>query len=51
MGEECCWSTECGRGRGCEASKVTDAGEVKYGNEDITTLGAHLDDDGYILTK
>ena len=47
MGEECCWSTECGRGRGCEASKVTDAGEVKYGNEDITTLGAHLDDDGY----
>ena len=27
MDEECCWSTECGRGRGCEAPKVTDVGE------------------------
>ena len=51
MGEECYWSTECGRGHGSEAPKVTDAGEVKCGNEGITTLGAHLDDDGYILTK
>ena len=47
MDEECCWSTECGRGRGCEAPKVTDVGEVKCGNENITTPGAFLDDDGY----
>ena len=47
MDEECCWSTECGRGRGCEAPKVTDVGEVKCGNENIPTPGAHLDDDGY----
>ena len=47
MDEECCWSTECGRGRGCEAPKVTDVNEVKCGNEGIATPGAHLDDDGY----
>ena len=46
MDEECCWSTECGRGRGCEAPKVTDIGEVKCGNEGIATPGAPLDDDG-----
>ena len=47
MDEECYWNTECGRGRGCEAPKVTDVGEVKCGNESITTPGAPLDDDGY----
>ena len=47
MDEECCWSTECEQGRGCEAPKVTDVGEVKCGNENITTPGAFLDDDGY----
>ena len=47
MDEECCWSTECGRGRGCEAPKVTDADGVKCGNEGIATPGAPLDDDGY----
>ena len=47
MDEECCWSTECRRGRGCEAPKVTDVGEVKCGNEGIATPGAPLDDDGY----
>ena len=47
MDEECCWSTKCGRGRGCEAPKVTGVGEVKCGNEGIATPGAPLDDDGY----
>ena len=47
MGEECCWSTECGQGRGCEAPKETNVGEVKCGNESITTPRALLDDDGY----
>ena len=47
MGEEYCWSTKCRRGRGCEAPKVTDAGEIKCGNEGITTPGAPLNDDGY----
>ena len=47
MDEECCWSIECGRGRGCEAPKVTDIGGVKCGNEGITTPEAPLDDDGY----
>ena len=46
MGEECCWSTECGQGRGCEAPKETNVGEVKCGNESITTPRAPLDDDG-----
>ena len=45
MDEECCWSTKCGRGRGCEASKVTGVDEVKCGNEGIATPGAPLDDD------
>ena len=45
--EECCWSTKCGRGRGCEAPKVTNVGEVKCGNEGIATPGASLNDDGY----
>ena len=43
MDEECCWN---GRGRGCEAPKVTGVGEVKCGNEGIDTPGAPLDDDG-----
>ena len=47
MDEECCWSNEYGQGRGCEAPKVTDVGEAKYGNKGITTPGASLDDDGY----
>ena len=47
MDEECCWSTKCGRGRGCEAPKVTDIGEIKCGNEGIATPRAPLDDDGY----
>ena len=47
MDEECCWSTKCGRGRGCEAPKVIGVGEVKCGNEGIATPGAPLDDDGY----
>ena len=47
MDEECCWSTECGRGRGCKIPEVTNVGEVKCGNEGIATLGAPLDDDGY----
>ena len=47
MGEEWCWNTECGLDRGCEAPKVTNAGEIKYGNEGITTPKTHLDDDEY----
>ena len=47
MDEECCCSTKCAQGRGCEAPKVTNISEVKCGNEGITTLGAPLDDDGY----
>ena len=47
MDEECYWSTECRRGHGCEAPKVTDVGEVKCGNEGITAPEAPLDDDGY----
>ena len=47
MDEECCWSIKYGRGRGCEAPKVTDVGESKCGNESITTLRAPFDDDGY----
>ena len=47
MDEECCWSTECGLGRGCKAPKVTDIDELKCGNEGITTPGALLDEDGY----
>ena len=46
MNEECCWSTECGRGRGCEAPKVANIDGVKCGNEGIATPGAPLDDDG-----
>ena len=47
MDEECCWSTEYGRGRGYKAPKVTDIDEAKCGNESITTPRAPLDDDGY----
>ena len=47
IGEECCQSTEYGRGCRCEAPKVTNVGELKCGNEDITTPEAPLDDDGY----
>ena len=47
MDEECCWSTECGLGRGCKAPKVTEAGEVKCGNEGIATPEAPLEDYGY----
>ena len=46
MDEECCWNTECGRGRGCEAPKVANIDGVKCGNEGIATPGAPLDDDG-----
>ena len=47
MGEECCQSTKYGRDCGCEAPKVTNVGELKCGNGDITTLKAPLHDDGY----
>ena len=47
MDEECRWSTEYGRGRGYEAPKVIDVGEVKCSNEGLATPGAPLDDDGY----
>ena len=43
MDEECCWS---GRGRGCEAPKVTSVDEAMCGNEGIAAPGAPLDDDG-----
>ena len=46
MDEKCCWSTECRRGRGYEAPKVTDIDGVKCGNEGIATPRAPLDDDG-----